>query len=145
MTSARVESATARDLYAIHALLRAAELPLDGLSEHLATALIVRDGNAVVGCVALELYDDVALLRSLAVAAPRRAEGIGSHLATAALELARRRGVAAVYLLTMTAPQFFERKFGFRPVARDEVPASVRRSVEFVSACPASAQAMVSP
>lgn len=142
MKSGRVEPATTDDLDAIHGLLLAAGLPVDGLAEHIETALVVRDVGAVVGCVALELYDDAALLRSLAVAAHRRAEGIGSHLTAAALALARGRGVVAVYLLTMTAPQFFERKFSFRPVARDGVPDSVQGSVEFVRACPRSAQAM---
>jgi amino-acid N-acetyltransferase len=51
-------------------------------------------------------------------------------------------GVRRVFLLTETAADFFPR-FGFRPVARTAVPAAVQQSVEFSSACPASALVMV--
>jgi N-acetylglutamate synthase-like GNAT family acetyltransferase len=54
---------------------------------------------------------------------------------------AQRLGVRDVYLLTTTAEQFFVR-FGFTTVDRIEVPLSVRESVEFRSACPASATVM---
>ena len=100
-----------------------------------------RDG-AVVGSAALELYGASALLRSVAVQRDRRGRGLGRRLTGAALDLARRCGAVRVYLLTETADDFFPR-FGFSPVARREVPPSVRGSVEFVSACPESARAMV--
>ena len=66
---------------------------------------------------------------------------IGHQLTEAALRLARTHGVEAVYLLTTTAERFFP-KFGFEQIAREEVPAAVRSSVEFASACPASAIVM---
>ena len=47
----------------------------------------------------------------------------------------------AVYLLTTTADGFFPR-FGFSRITRDDVPDSVKGSVEFRSACPASAVVM---
>ena len=50
-------------------------------------------------------------------------------------------GVTRVFLLTTTAATFFPR-FGFREVARADVDAAVRDSVEFTTACPASAVAM---
>jgi amino-acid N-acetyltransferase len=43
--------------------------------------------------------------------------------------------------LTTTAERFFP-KFGFEPIDREQVPPSVRESVEFQSACPASAIVM---
>ena len=46
-----------------------------------------------------------------------------------------------VFLLTTTAERFFP-KFGFEQIARDDVPPSVQASVEFRSACPASAIVM---
>jgi amino-acid N-acetyltransferase len=104
-------------------------------------ALVARDGEAVVGSAALERYGDAALLRSVAVEEPRRGTGLGAALVGAALDLARAEGVGEVYLLTTTAPDYFPR-FGFRPVARDAVAPAVTQSVEFTSACPASALAM---
>jgi amino-acid N-acetyltransferase len=56
----------------------------------------------------------------------------------AALTIAREHHVDAVFLLTTTAEQFFP-KFGFERISRADVPASVQASVEFQSACPASA------
>jgi amino-acid N-acetyltransferase len=62
-------------------------------------------------------------------------------LTDAALQLATSRGARTVFLLTTTAGQFFP-KFGFERIERDQVPSSVRMSVEFQSACPASAIVM---
>ena len=50
-------------------------------------------------------------------------------------------GLSKLVLLTTTAERYFTR-FGFEVVSRDEVPAAVRESVEFTSACPASATVM---
>ena len=71
-----------------------------------------------------------------------RGTGLGGRLTEAALELSRNLAIAEAYLLTETADLFFPR-FGFRPLPRSEVSLGVRRSVEFTSACPASARAMV--
>ena len=57
------------------------------------------------------------------------------------MRLAEGRGVEAVFLLTTTAEAFFP-KFGFEPMLARDVPASVQASVEFRSACPASAVVM---
>ena len=95
-----------------------------------------------MGCAALEVHGDAALLRSVAVAPDRRGEGLGQDLTRAALTLASARGLRRIYLLTETAEGFFPR-FGFRRIARDEVPGPVRESVEFRKACPESAAVMV--
>lgn len=138
--AAILASAAAADLPSILDLLRRSALPEDGLAEHLGSALVVREGGRLVGCAALEIHGGAALLRSVAVDPARRGEGLGVRLTEAALELARRRGIRQVFLLTTTAGGFFPR-FGFRPIGREQVPEAVRGSIEFVSACPASALA----
>lgn len=122
-------------------LLEASHLPVDGLREHLATTLVAREGGRVVGSAALEAYPDGALLRSVAVAAGRQGQGLGHELTLAAIRLAADIHAPAIYLLTTTAEQFFP-KFGFERIQRTEVPAGVQTSVEFTSACPASATVM---
>jgi amino-acid N-acetyltransferase len=139
----RVEAAEAGDLEALYALLARLELPTEGLREHLATALVARDAGSIVGCVALEVYGDAALLRSLAVTPSRQGTGLGRRLAQAALDLGRAAGVKTFCLLTLTGREFFAREFAFRPVARGETPSAVQQSVEFASACPDTAQAMI--
>ena len=95
----------------------------------------------IVGCAALEVFGRAGLLRSVTVDEAQRGQGLGHQLTQAALDLARTRGVASVYLLTTTAASFFPR-FGFREVARADVDGAVKGSVEFTTACPASAVAM---
>ena len=125
-------------------LLRDSGLPLDGLEAHLAATIVARDATSILGCAALELYGTDALLRSVAVAAEHRGKGLGEALTAAAIALARQRGVRGIYLLTETAERFFPR-FGFEIISRDAVPAVVKASAEFTTACPASATVMVLP
>jgi amino-acid N-acetyltransferase len=139
--SGAVEPARAADLEAVLSLLRDNALPADGLSDHLATTLVVRDGDRIVGSAALEVYGDGALLRSVAVAPHLQRSGLGRTLTDAAIDLARRRRLPALFLLTTTADGYFPR-FGFERIERSQVPAAVRTSVEFTSACPASAIVM---
>jgi amino-acid N-acetyltransferase len=58
--------------------------------------------------------------------------------------MAEERGLRALYLLTMTAEHYFPR-FGFEAVERGAVPAAIAETLEFRSACPASAVAMARP
>jgi amino-acid N-acetyltransferase len=125
-------------------LLQNSGLPLDGLEDHLPATIVARDATSILGCAALELYGTDALLRSVAVAAEHRGRGLGEALTAAAIAMAHQRGVRAIYLLTETAERFFPR-FGFEETTRDAVPARVKQSVEFTTACPASATAMVLP
>jgi amino-acid N-acetyltransferase len=136
-----IERAAEHDDVAIVRLVSQNGLPLDGLRDRLDTALVARADGRVVACAALEFHGNSALLRSVAVDETARGRGVGQRIVGAALDLARQRRIRSVYLLTTTAERFFPR-FGFRPVSRADVPADVRQSVEFQSACPASAVAM---
>jgi amino-acid N-acetyltransferase len=150
-----VEPGRGEDLPDVLALLRAQGLPLDGVADHLPTLLVARTSvgqssaspgpsdtvRRVVGVAALELHSDGALLRSVAVDSALQGHGLGHRLTEAALQLAAAHRVQDVFLLTTTAERFFPR-FGFEEIARDLVPPAVRTSVEFISACPASAVVM---
>jgi hypothetical protein len=57
------------------------------------------------------------------------------------LDRARGDGVEAVYLLTLTAREYFAR-LGFVAVDRAQAPAEIRRSEEFASICPVSSAFM---
>ncbi len=138
---ATITCATPADLPAILDLLRRSELPPDGLAAHVDTAVVARENGQLVGCAAVELYGESALLRSVAVDAPVRGTGLGHALTAAALDLARARGARTAYLLTTTAASYFPR-FGFAPISRDAVDPAVQRSVEFTTSCPASATVM---
>lgn len=137
----QIRPATSEDLPAVRGLLQRADLPLDDLDSHLGAMVVALDGEAVMGAAALEIYAGGALLRSVVVDSTRQGSGIGQRLTESALALAAARGLREVFLLTTTAERFFPR-FGFETIARADVPASVQESVEFKSACPASAIVM---
>ena len=141
MKEVSIGPASREELPRIVELLDDGGLPPDGLEDHLPTILVARLHGRVVGSAALELYGTAALLRSVVVRRDLRGTGLGSRLTEAALRLSREFGVAEAYLLTETADLFFPR-FGFRNIPRSRVPSSVRSSVEFTSACPASSRAM---
>ena len=136
-----IDRARSDDLDAVLRLLTENHLPLAGLREHLATTLVARQDGTIVGSAAVEMYADGALLRSVAVAPAMQRHLLGRELTEAAIHLAQERDARAVYLLTTTAAEYFPR-FGFEPITRADVPASVQTSVEFTSACPASATVM---
>ena len=136
-----VDRARPEDAETIVELLKAQHLPPDGLLDHLATTFVARQNGHVVGSAALEVYVDGALLRSVAVAPALRGRGVGRDLTEAALVAARGLRIPALYLLTTTADHYFP-KFGFERITRADVPASVQASVEFTSACCASAVVM---
>lgn len=136
-----INPATPADLAAVCALLEQRRLPLDGVAEHVRTLLVARSDRTVVGAAALEPYGDEGLLRSVVVAPAWQGSGLGRRLTTAALDLAATLGMTEIFLLTTTAEGYFP-KFGFERIDRAAVPESVRSSVEFTSACPASAVVM---
>lgn len=137
-----IETADSTDLPSLLALLDVVGLPQDGVADHIENALIVRNGDEILGCAVLEIYGSSALLRSVAVSPTAQGHGLGTQLVDAALTHAQGRQIQRIYLLTETAADYFPR-FGFAPIAREDVDPSVKKSVEFTSACPASALVMV--
>ena len=136
-----IEPARRDDLPGAITLLETLGLPPDGLADHVGSLLVARQEGTLAGTAALEIYGDAALLRSVAIATPFQRRGLGLELTQAALQLARSRGIEEVFLLTTTAERFFPR-VGFEVVSRADVPPAVQQSVEFTSACPASAIVM---
>lgn len=136
-----LRTATEEDLPRVLSLLGRAELPSEGVAEALPHFVLAVSDGKLAGVVGLELYGGTALLRSAAVEESWRGSGVGKVLVDRALDLARERGVEDVYLLTTTAEDYFP-KFGFVCVARDSVRGEVRSSVEFQTACPATATVM---
>jgi amino-acid N-acetyltransferase len=137
----RFVAATVADVPEIKSLLAENDLPTAGVEEHWTAFVIAREGRALVGCGGAEVYDSAALIRSIAVAAPRRGSGIGDQIVRRLLDNLKKRGVAELYLLTTTAEKYFAKR-GFEKVDRGHVPPQLLRSREFQDACPASATCM---
>lgn len=130
------------DLLAAKALLASAGLPTEDLTErHCDRFFFLGRSNAPSGIVGLEILGDTALLRSLVVAADSQGQGAASALVGHAENAARAAGVRTVYLLTMTAEDFFAKR-GYRRAARDSAPPAIRATREFAGICPASSAFM---
>lgn len=124
------------------ALLGAQGLPFSDITdEHLEHFLYAGSDAAPTGMVGVEIHGSDALLRSLIVADTARTQGLGSVLVQQVEAYAAARLVNAVYLLTTTAEQFFERR-GYRRVDRAQAPPAIQATAEFASLCPASSAFM---
>ena len=139
--AARIRPAAATDLPAVERLLVESALPLDGVREALPDFVVAEAEGDLVGVAGLEVRQEDALLRSVAVRPEWRSRGVGRQLVTRAIANAESRGLRALYLLTTTAERYFP-SFGFETIARDEVPQPIRETREFTDACPVSATVM---
>ena len=139
--SHRIGPATTEELPQVFALLAAHGLPSQGLEAVVDTLLVSRSRGQVIGCAALEVYGDAALLRSVAVDPGWQGRGLGKELVERAISTARLRHVTHVYLLTFSAAGYFER-LGFTACERSEVPSAIQNSLEFTTLCPVTTPAM---
>jgi len=137
----RIRSATKSDLAAVEDLLKASDLPTDGVRDNFSSFVVADDDGAITGAIGLEKYGSVALLRSAVVSPDHRGSGVGRKLIEQLLERAEEAGVDELYLLTTTAEKYFPR-FGFARTTRAAVPDAVKASAEFRGACPDTAVVM---
>ncbi|MBN1679103.1 MAG: GNAT family N-acetyltransferase [Anaerolineae bacterium] len=115
-----IRSATLDEIEAIRALfedeVRAGKMlprSADAIRSNITDWLVADAYGHVVGCVSLVLYNQALCeVRSLAVHADYRGNGIATDLIKQALVMARERRMRQVLTLTR-APQLFE-KIGFR-------------------------------
>ncbi len=127
---------------AVLTLLESAGLPTADLAEGILEHFFSMGPRPQpYGVVGLEIHDNVALLRSLAVSPQNRSAGAGSRLVSHAEDYARSLGVEVVYLLTTTAEPFFAKR-GYRRIERSEAPESIRSTREFSEICPVSSAFM---
>lgn len=137
------EPARPHDLRGALDLLGRAELTDQDVSQGWGHYFVVReDDGRVVGVAGLELHGEYGLLRSVAVDADYRGQGLAAALVEAALGRAARVGLRSVYLLTTGARDYFARH-GFAECERASAPSEIRESWEFRTGCPQSAAFMV--
>ncbi|HET7734226.1 MAG TPA: arsenic resistance N-acetyltransferase ArsN2, partial [Paludibacter sp.] len=136
-TTAREE-----DVEAIVALLKTNDLPLNDLGTGQRMFLVALSDGKTVGCVAVEMYGNAGLLRSLAVNNDFWGKGIGQKLVSEAEAWSRNNGLKSLYLLTTTAAGFFP-KLSWDNTERALVPENIAASSEFASVCPSSAVCMM--
>lgn len=132
---ASLRAARADDLAAVQALLRDAQLHLEGLEEQFPQGYVVAEsGGALVGAMGVETYGHFGLLRSAVVAPSLRGTGLGKQLTANRIAWARAWRLESLYLLTVTAEPFFAH-LGFSKLPRASAPAEVQKSLEFAKLC----------
>jgi amino-acid N-acetyltransferase len=133
------------DIAGVRGLLSAADLPTQDITlDLLAHFFYVENNGEIIGVIGAVPCGAHALLRSLAVAADCRGNGLGSRLVAAAESHALDLGARGLYLLTLTAEGFFSRH-GYRVIPREKAPKAVRATAEFTHICPASSVLMFKP
>lgn len=103
--------------------------------------LIVKDGTELAGVVGLELKGNLGLLRSLAVDEPYRRKKLATQLVSKIEKYARSQQIDTLYLLTLTAENFFAKR-GYQKTDRKSAPPALQETTEFKSLCPATAVCM---
>ena len=94
---------------------------LNELYENLRDFWVAEDKKKVVGCAALHIsWDDLAEVKSVAVARSKQKKGFGRILVSACLNEAKEMGARKVFVLTYK-PEYFK-KFGFKRVKHADLP-----------------------
>ncbi len=94
---------------------------LNELYENIRDYWVIEEGHKITACAALHVsWDDLAEIKSVAVAQNKHNMGIGSTLVNACLAEAKELGIRKLFVLTYQ-PDFF-RKFGFKRVKHADLP-----------------------
>jgi len=125
----------------IISLLQSEKLPTEDLPGSLDNFFVALEGDEIVAAIGLEQHGICGLLRSMVVNKEHRNRSIASCLVKELKSDAPVLGIDCIYLLTETAPLYFERK-GYKTVTRDETPDGIKTSSEFKNVCPVSAIVM---
>ena len=122
--------ATKDDIPAITMLLKETNLPPDDLERWIDNFLVLTIEGKIEGCIGLEQWDSVGLLRSFVVSENYRSRGLGIRLYTKLIVLAKEMNLSSILLLVKGASDFFENN-GFKFISRKDAPESVNNSVQF--------------
>lgn len=94
---------------------------LNELYENIRDFWVFEERKKIIGCAALHVsWDDLAEIKSVAVARLRHGSGIGRRLVSACIKEARQIGARRVFVLTYQ-PGYFQ-KFGFRKIRHASLP-----------------------
>ncbi len=126
-----IRKAQISDVKSIHGLLqvysRQGELlarPLSELYDHVRDFWVVENKTGIIGCCALQIcWEDLAEIRSLAVAKDHTGKGIGTLLVDRILQEALVFNIPKLFTLTYR-PTFFKR-FDFNIIDRSELPIKI--------------------
>jgi len=99
-------------------------LSLNDIYENILKFVVWEEDGELLGCVAMHpTWEDMAEVRSIAVAAKAKGRGIGYKLVEVCMDMAREIGMEKIFLLTYV-PDFF-RKLGFELTDKENLPKKI--------------------
>jgi amino-acid N-acetyltransferase len=137
-----IREAIKDDLKVIKSLLDSVSLPSVDIEKHLSNFFVLKNGGDIIGTIGMEVYEDTALLRSLAVKKYFQNKGYGQRLYQTLISKAKKMDVMKIYLLTETAVGFFSKE-GFQEIKRELAPPAIKKTYEYSTLCPEGAVCMV--
>ncbi len=131
-----IEFASPLDEPWIRQLLKSCGLPQEDLHrDHFKHFVVYKERGLILGVVGLEIFERIALLRSLAVNERHRNRGIASQMVAKIEEYGRSLQIEKLFLLTTSAEEFFSKK-GYKKIDRKFVPQEIQKTREFQDLCP---------
>ncbi len=126
-----------QDLKEVLTLLKLVNLPVEGVKEHFNDFFVVKKEKTIVGCVGMEIYENVGLLRSVAIHPSFQGKRIGQKMVIKMEAYSLEKRIQTIYLLTDTAENFFL-KLGYKIIPREDTDQRIKQSIEFKTLCPSS-------
>ncbi len=133
---------TATDLPQVVQILRKNALPYEDCYTHIDNFVGIFSGQDLVAIGGIENLGNTGLVRSVAVQANYRGQGLGFRIVKHVHWKATLLGIDTLYLLTETAEGFF-RSLGYDKVDRKKLPTEITQTKQFQILCPESAGAMI--
>ena len=137
-----VEPVDSDDQPKVEALLKQVNLPIEGVCDQFQNYFKIQgESDKIIGCVGVEVYGNMGLLRSVAIHPDFQRKGLGKKLVEGAEEFSKTRALKKIYLLTEGAEEFFSR-LGYKTIPREQADPSVQQSLEFTTVCKDSGTCM---
>ena len=136
------QQAETSDLISIKNLLQKLDLVHQEIEKYIEDFIVLKTGNKLIGCAGLEIYDEIGLLRSVAIDRDFQGKGLGKKLVKEILKYADKKEIVDLYLLTNSAEKFFE-KHGFNIVSRTDVDPQIKQTYEYTTGCEETASVMI--
>ena len=122
-------------------LLKDSALPILDIEDSRSIFVGIYTDNKLVGCVGIQIIDEIALLRSLAVSKEYRGQGLAIKLTKAIIQKAKSRSINSLFLLTTDAEKFFV-KVGFEKIIKTSAPNGIKETKQYSEICSDSAVVM---
>lgn len=122
-------------------LLAEAKLDFSDLKQPNIRLFRFEENGQTIGVGGLEIFDDQALLRSVAVKKALQGKGFGKEMVVQIEQTARHSGIKSLYLLTNTAPDFFK-SIGYQQTDRKDFAEPLKQTAQFTGLCPVTAVCM---